>query len=293
MDWAKAKTILIVVFLAIDIFLGYVILGDSNGTAGYVDSEGLARVTGYLAEKGIQIKGEVPDRKMDMASINVKYKLFSKTNLTAAIFPVGMEFSETIGIRNVKLQSSDITVNIKDSRELAYTDNSISPSDKIDEKGCSRSIREFLARLGMKDDADIRRVEHAEGYLRFIYGQSFKGAPIYNSQMEFYVNDSGIHKARIVWFETIKPAGKRTEVISPVIALLYVPQQNKDNPDPSKEVVGVQQGYYFGTGVNEQVDESVVEQGTAFPVWKITTDRDIFYINAYNEKVEGVEKAGK
>jgi len=293
MDWAKAKTILIVVFLAIDIFLGYVILGDSNGTAGYVDKEGLERVTGYLSEKGIQIKGEVPDRKIDMASINVKYKLFNKADTAAAIFTSGEEFSETIGIRTVKLQSEDKTAYIKDNRELTYTDTSISPSDKIDEKGCGRKVRDFLTRLGMKDDADIRSVEHTDGYLRLIYGQSFKGAQIYNSQMEFYVNDSGIHKARIVWFETMKQAGKRTEVISPVIALLYVPLYNNDNPDPSKAVLGVQQGYYFGTGVNEQVDASVVEQGTAFPVWKITTDRDIFYINAYNEKIEGVEKAEK
>jgi len=37
-------------------------------------------------------------------------------------------------------------------------------------------------------------------------------------------------------------------------------------------------------------DVSEVVEGTAFPVWKIKTDRDIIYINAYNEKVEGIEK---
>jgi len=293
MDWAKAKTILIVVFLAIDIFLGYVILGDSQGTAGHVDSESLKRVTDYLTEKGISVRGEIPGRKMDMASISVKYKLFNKDSITASLFSGGGKVTETVEDSNVRLESGAVTVNIKDNRELAYTDSSIGPSEEMDEKDCSKKIRKLLTSLGIKDDAGIRRVEKAGGYMRFVYSQTFKGAQIYNSEMEFYVNASGIHEARIVWFETVRPIGKRTGVISPVIALLYVPEHNNNNPFPSKEVLEVQQGYYFGTGVNEQVDTSVVEGGTALPVWKITTERDIFYINAYNEKVEGVEKAKK
>jgi hypothetical protein len=108
--------------------------------------------------------------------------------------------------------------------------------------------------------------------------------------MEFHVNNSGVKKARIVWFETVKQSGKKTDVISPLIALLYLPKHNENSTIPSKEVLDIQQGYYFGTGEIGQVDVSKVEEGTAFPVWKITTNRDIIYINAYNEKVEGIEK---
>jgi len=184
----------------------------------------------------------------------------------------------------VKLTGKNIEISIKDRRELYYTDSSIKPAAAIDEKVCRKNIEEFLGRLGMKDDANIRKVEDLEGYKRFIYVQSFKGAAIFNSTMEFYVNNDGMHRAQ---------AGKKTEVISPVIALLYLPEYNKKSIVPSKEVLEIQQGYYFGTGASDQVDVSVVEEGTAFPVWKITTDRDIIYINAYNEKVEGIEKAKK
>jgi hypothetical protein len=186
-----------------------------------------------------------------------------------------------------------IEISLTDSRELNYIDSSIRPSVDIDEKVCRLKISEFLGRLGMKDDGSIKRVEDVKGYKRFVYSQSFKGAVIYNSLMEFYVNDSGIYRARIVWFETVRQSGKKTDVISPVIALLSVPEHNKNSILQSKEILEIQQGYYFGTGAKEQVDVSVVEEGTAFPVWKITTDRDIIYVNAYNEKVEGVEKARK
>jgi hypothetical protein len=76
-----------------------------------------------------------------------------------------------------------------------------------------------------------------------------------------------------------------------VVALLALPDYLTGTGAASLEVLKVQQGYHFGTGAIGQVDASKVEEGTAFPVWKITTNRDIIYVNAYNEKVENVEKA--
>ncbi|HYE81918.1 MAG TPA: two-component system regulatory protein YycI [Clostridia bacterium] len=291
MDWAKAKTILIAVFLAINIFLAYIIIGANTGSVSHVDSERVKQATGYLAEKGIVVKGQVPEKKSDMPPITVKQKLFSTEDIKGSLFASEEKTVESVDGSTVKINGKNIEVSIRNRRELFYTDNSIRPASIIDEKVCRESIEKFLSRLGMQDDASIRRVGDLEGYKRFIYTQSFKGAAIYNSLMEFYVNNDGIQRARVVWFETVKQAGKRKEVISPVIAMLYMPEHNNKSTTPSKEVLDIQQGYYFGTGASDQVDVSVVEEGTAFPVWRITTDRDIIYINAYNEKVEGIEKA--
>lgn len=289
MDWAKAKTILIAVFLASNLFLAYMIIGANTGNSVDVDGEKIKLIIDYLAEKNITVKDQIPTKKTDMPSITVKYKLFKKEDIVEQIFSPEEKAAETVEGSTVKLKGSNIEVSIKDSRELYYTNSSIRPGT-ADEKACSKKIKEFLDRLGLKDDANTRRVEDLDGYKRFIYGQSFKGAPIYNSIMEFYVNDEGVQKARIVWFETIKQEGRKSAVISPVIALLALPQYNADNGAKGLEVLGVQQGYHFGTGAAGQVDTSKVEEGTAFPVWKITTNRDIIYINAYNEKVEGIEK---
>jgi regulatory protein YycI of two-component signal transduction system YycFG len=291
MDWAKAKTILIAVFMAINIFLGYRIIDASTGSIGYVDSEKIKLVTNYLAEKNIVVKGQVPVKKTDMPSITVKYKLFKREDIVESFFSPEKTAAESIEGSTVRLKGKDIEVSIKDSRELYYTNNSIRPEATIDDKACRKSIKEFLDKLGINEDSNISRVENLDGYKRFIYGKSYKGAPIYNSVMEFYVNNTGIYTASIVWVETVRQAGKKTDVISPVIALLSLPEHNKNSVIPGKEVLEVQQGYYFGTGASGQVDVSKVEEGTAFPVWKVVTDRDIIYINAYNEKVEGIEKA--
>jgi regulatory protein YycI of two-component signal transduction system YycFG len=293
MDWAKAKTILITVFLAINIFLGYMIISANTGSIGYVDGERVKQITNYLAEKNITVKGQVPLKKTDMPSITVKYKLFNKADIAERFFLPEIKVEESTEGSTVKLSGDSLEVSIKDSRELLYIDSGIKPSAAIDQKICSNHIKEFLNRLGLKDDANIRQAEDVEGYKRFVYEQSFKGAIIYNSLMEFYVNDSGVQRARIIWFDTIKQASKKASVISPEIALLYLSKHYEDSVAQSIEVLEIQQGYYFGTGASGQVDTSKVEEGTAFPVWKITTDRDMIYINAYNEKVESVEKARK
>jgi regulatory protein YycI of two-component signal transduction system YycFG len=293
MDWAKAKTILITVFLAINIFLGYMIISANTGSIGYVDGERVKQITNYLAEKNITVKGQVPLKKTDMPSITVKYKLFNKADIAERFFLPEIKVEESTEGSTVKLSGDSLEVSIKDSRELLYIDSGIKPSAAIDQKICSNHIKEFLNRLGLKDDANIRQAEDVEGYKRFVYEQSFKGAIIYNSLMEFYVNDSGVQRARIIWFDTIKQASKKASVISPEIALLYLSKHYEDSVVQSIEVLEIQQGYYFGTGASGQVDTSKVEEGTAFPVWKITTDRDMIYINAYNEKVESVEKARK
>ena len=293
MDWAKAKTILIAVFLIINMFLAYMIFGARTDSIGYIDNDRIKLMTDYLAEKDITITGRIPTKRTAMPSITMKYKLFRKEDIKKSFFSSEEKVAELTSESTVSLRGKDIGISIKDSRELDYTDSRIKPAKVIDNEVCRKSIEEFLGRLGMKDDADIKVAEDIEGYKRYIYAQSFKGATIYNSIMEFHVNDSGIRKARIIWFETVKQAGKKTGVISPLIALLYLPKHNEENTVPSNEVLEIQQGYYFGTGENGQVDASKVEEGTAFPVWKITTNRDIIYINAYNEKVEGIEKAGE
>jgi len=293
MDWAKAKTILIAVFLAINVFLGYIIIGTNVGNIGYVDSEKVKKITDYLAEKNIMVKGQVPLKKTEMPLITVKYKFFSKDDIVARFFMPDKKAVESVQGNTVTLKGDNLEISIKDSRELQYLDNSIKPAAAIDEKTCSKNIEMLLNKLGLKVNTSIIRVEELDGYRKFTYEQTFKGAPVFNSVMEFYVNDSGIHKARIVWFDTLKQVGRKDSVISPEIALLYLPEHYKEIAAAGVSVLDIKQGYYFGIGASGQVDTSQVEEGTAFPVWKITTDRDIIYINAHNEKVEGVEKARK
>lgn len=293
MDWSKAKRILIVVFILINLYLGYVIIDINTGSMGYVDRESIQRVTDYLAGKNVRITGQIPDKKIGMSLINVKYKLFSGEDLKGRLFSVEEAVEESRDGHTVKLSAKAKEVSINDNRELLYTDSSITPAGDINEKACRKKVVDFLTRLGINTAGSTSSIESVEGYKHIVFRQTFRGTYIFNSVMEFYVNDSGIQRGRIIWFETVKQAGKKTEVVSPVVAVLTVADLNKNSILPSREILSVEQGYYFSTGAKDQVDVSKVEEGTAFPAWRVATDKYMIYVNAYDEKVEGVEKAIK
>lgn len=293
MDWAKAKTILIVVFLTINIFLGYMIIGTGSGSIGYVDSQKIQEAANYLADKKIIIRGEVPRKKTDLTSVTVKYKLFYKKDIVESLFLPNDKIEEIRDENILTLKNADIRIHIKDDRELFYMDNAVKPVlSEIDEKASKENIYNFLGKLGMKvKDMGIVSAGEEAGYKKYTFEQRYKGFVIYNSRMEFYVNDNGIYKASIIWFDTVKQANKGGHVVSSLDALSTIFDYYKDDIGTGLDVLSIEQGYYFGIGAKEQVDTSKIEEGTAFPVWKITTSREVIYINANNKRIEGLEKA--
>lgn len=295
MDWARAKTILIVVFLAIDIFLGYMIIGTRNGNTVYIDSQKIQEVTDYLTGKGIEIKGEIPQKKTDMPSITVKYKLFNKKEITEKILSASDEIKEIYTDSFLTMETKDVQIQLKNGREFNYLNKAIKPVfSEIDEKQCKKNIDSFIQKLGIENSGmDIVSIEEENGYAKYVYRQKYRGYVIYNSRMEYYVNDNGISKANIVWFNTINQASKNGVVVSPLDALLTMYDHYKEDIDGGFAVLGIEQGYYFGTGAEKKLDTSKIEEGTAFPVWRINTNRGLIYINAYNKIIEGMEKASK
>lgn len=295
MDWAKAKTILIAVFLGINIFLGYMIIGSGSGSIGRIDSRKIQETTEYLTENKINVKTEVPDRKTDLPPVTVKYKLFKKDSIVKNFFPPNEEIEEFRDENGLILNNGDIQIQIMEGKEFYYQDNGIKPSaDETDERTARKNIDSFIEKLGIKPGSTrIISAGKVGGYSKYVFEQLYRGFVIYNSRMEFYVNNNGIHKAGIVWFDTVKQANKTGSVVSSLDALSTMFDYYKENIGQGVGVLGIEQGYYFGIGVGKQVDTSKIEEGTAFPVWKITTDRDLIYVNGYNKHIEGLEKAGE
>ena len=295
MDWARAKTILIVVFLAINIFLGYMIIGTKNGNTVYIDSQKIQEVTDYLSGKGIEVKGEIPRKKVDMPSITVTYKLFNNKEIAEKLLLANDKIKETDTDSSLTMETEDIQIKIKNGRELNYLNKTVEPVfSEIDEKLCKKNIYGFIQKLGIENSGmDIVSAEEENGYMKYVYRQKYRGYVIYNSRMEYIVNDHGISKANIVWFNTINQVSKSGTVVSPLDALLTVYDYYKDDIGQGFAVLGMEQGYYFGTGTEKKLDTSKIEEGTAFPVWRINTSMGLIHVNAYNKRIEGVEKASE
>jgi len=295
MDWSKAKTILIAVFFTINVLLVNNIILTRNGSNSYLDSEKIEQVVNYLNNNNVVLSTEIPRKKANLPSVTVRYKIFRKDDIAAGLLASAGEIEEAEDNGILVLKAEDLELRIKDGKELSYRDNAVKPAEsKADDAACRKAIVKFCSKLGIAGKGmRLAAVSEENGYMKYVYQQKYKNYIIYNSFMEFYVNESGVHKADIIWFDTVKQAGTAATVLSPLDALASAFEHYRSSSVTGFEVLSMEEGYYFGIGANDQVDVSKIEEGTAFPVWKVSTDKGILYINAFNNRIEGIEQSNK
>ncbi len=293
MDWARAKTILIAVFLIINLFLGYQVFSNRIGNISYVDREKIAEVISYLGTKEVHVEGEIPYRKLDVPALTVQYKQFKTEEAQACLFRPEEKVTAAEGKAFISMISTDTAASIRNGTELHFERTSIPPSaGTVDEQQTRRLIDDQLNALGIKHKEKFERSKAIEdGFLTLRYEQRYKGLAIYNSRMLFSANEYGIRDATLVWFNSVEPVKQKTKIMSPTDALLKAHRFMEANEMLPVKISSIEQGYYFSTGENTELDVSKVVVGTAFPVWKVSTDRGILYINAINLMIEGFRKA--
>lgn len=288
MDWTKAKTILIIVFLFTNIFLGYELFELSMGS-NYINDTRINEIVDYLKDSNIAVNMDVPHRAKPLPTILVRYKSFSKDE-AAAIFFGNSKITDVMQNENsMWLSDGNISVQTRDTNELHYVNKAIAPSNAPNERKSKKAAESFISKMGIGGGGRFFMGETAAGgYYKFSYGQKYSGVPVYNSYIEITANETGVHEARMVWFDSIKDHTNTTEVVSSIGVLLKV-QQVLKNSGSNVAVNGMEQGYYFNvTGASSKAVE-----GTAFPVWKVNTNIAVLYINAYDEKVERMDKVAQ
>lgn len=290
MNWSRAKNILIVVFLLSNIYLSIVLI-NTSGDIKKVSQEKVEETTSYLKKHNIIVNCKVPNKAENLPIVIVKYKDFSKNEIK------GMFFNEMSGVKDVedrdeiRVYDDKTSILIKNNIEFNYTNKAVEQVDNVDVRK-SRTVAQSFVKLFRIENADkyLIDTERTKGYVRLIYKQNYRKLHVDDSFLEIYANQNGVYNARVLWFDTIKQSERPMEVITSVGALLAVWSEFKSVKD-AVEITGIEQGYYFNTEYMKQFDVSRAIEGTAFPVWKITTNKGILYVNAYDGKVETILQA--
>jgi regulatory protein YycI of two-component signal transduction system YycFG len=288
MDWKRAKTILIIIFLVINILLSYQLFATGKNQYRYTDSEELKSIQQYLISKNIDLKTEIPDKAPVIPSLRVKYSSFDVERVKKMFFE-GKEPKLTQFSDGYALDSGDISVEVKNGIYLTYKNNAIKikQGEVRKEKGLSQ-IDRFIE--GLKLDIGNRYTKVSEikdGYMKMVLGQQYKNIPVENSQIEIVTTEEGVAEAKVNWFEWIK-ADSKLNITTPVVALLTAFEKTKASETPII-IKQIRQGYYFNISNQGGASEGEALEGIVFPMWVIETDKNQIYINAYNEKFEKVQ----
>lgn len=288
MNWSKAKTILIIIFLIADVFLFYVTYTGDIRSIGHNNKENTLKIIEHLQKQGIIVKGTIPSKGNPAPLLYVKYKSLSKEEGRRIFF----DSHEAVRINEksdkIKFESNDALLELGMEGQILYYNNSIDEGgENVDEELAQKNIEDFLLALDInKSDLIEIKKEKTKSYIKVNYSQSYKNQFIDNTHLEIKATDNSIIYAKLLWFDSIKNGKTKNEVIAPVKALMKLSEIYRDE-DTTVTVEEINQGFLFNIGAHQAFDVASVEEGTAMPVWRIKTDMGNIYINAYNGTVEG------
>ncbi|MDG5472374.1 two-component system regulatory protein YycI [Jeotgalibacillus sp. ET6] len=267
MDWSKTKTIFIIVFLVLNVFLFILFLNK------YEDSQLSIRsplsADERLVEDNITFS-ELSNEADPQPYLNAKAYEFAQTDVD------GLE-QQSATVRNDILLASELTQPV----DIA------NPSDPEE---LEELLDEFI--IGGEDYSFWKYEEEEQ---RLIYYQEFEGMPIYHNitgRMVVQLNDQN----QAVSYEqtmlgTIEKFPDEQDLISPREAFLEYYKLSA--VEPNSEVVESELGYYSIIQLTDAASETQV----LTPAWKITIeqedgDREVHYLNAVNFSIIEIDFEG-
>ena len=288
MNWSKAKTILIIVFLIADIFLFYVTYTGDISNNGIIGKNSMAQIIEHLENQGILVKSFIPSKGNPSPLLYVKYKLLNKEEAKEIFFDLDDNIIVKENEQKISMESSKILLEMLSNGDIFYLNKSLNNKDdgNIDEAQAQKNIDEFLKLLDIdQNDAIVVNKVIEDNSIIIRYNQSYKNQFIDNTYLEIKTTNKGVAYVKMLWFESVKNGKTKNEVISPIKALMKLSELYRQ-VERTVTVEDISQGYYFRFNIEQAFDVKSVEEGTAIPVWRIKTDLGNIYINAYNGTVE-------
>lgn len=251
MDWSRAKTILILAFLFLDVFLGYQVY--ASRTERWLNTEAVQgdqwNIERYLNQQNIQLKTEIPQETAEMKYLNVEY---------LGVNP--LTFQDMPGIK-ITLDKSAIMAKLTP------------PLPIRDQTSAEEILRQLSPRLAHADQYQLDR--YYSGKERLVYWQLYDKVPLFVARLDVMVGKGTVDSYTQSYFH-IRSQGSGRQVTSAYTALRSLVE--KEVIQPGEKIESVTLGYY-GYSYNAVIQ-------VLAPVWRVIHDGKEHYINAFTGAVE-------
>jgi regulatory protein YycI of two-component signal transduction system YycFG len=286
LNLSQAKSILIIAFLGLNIFLGYHLwLEPQTTVVGPTQQEELERLEKELAEANVQLKVSLPRQVQRSSFLTVKPAEFEKI------------------AERILSAEEELSVQREEDRNIYITEKgrlSVHRSGLITYERCSGEILDDGATTMEKDDAleliegFIERYELNPGsaaldYLlqtpetglwQARYTQSYQGLPLFTGYLEVVAGREGVREFALYWLEPLEfQEGNEMEVISITVALRRLLEELETYSNEETAVTNISFGFY-----SKEYDAQKWEMP---PVWRFrVNDTQTYYINAFTGNLE-------
>jgi len=269
MNWNKAKTILIIAFIILNIFLIYAVNENNKQNYEGLDDRFIKKVEENLAEKNIIIEAEIAKEIYKMPLLEVKYRIFQEKDV---LYFLGDKYEERIE-EEYFVKDNGSYIKIENNKKLTYNIRGINEAFNISEEEGLKFVEDFIKikKINLENyELDSKITE--ENIHIFTYKRIYENKILENDYYRFIVDSDGVAGIEVQNIETVEPKEGLIYVTSAYESLLRL----KNESDNKKIIKEVEICYY--TNENTLEWENIV-RANMDPTWKVVfKDGDIKYL---------------
>ncbi|MCX8130858.1 MAG: two-component system regulatory protein YycI [Clostridia bacterium] len=258
MDWSKAKSVLIVVFLILNAFLSVYLISLYQGNS--VHRKNIINAVKILEDKGIKVMCKIPETR-DSYSINYENSVLDKNMIASVLFGSNM-ISGAI-INGQEMQRGSKRILFTDNSSFLYTDAKLVQNTQIFEKEkivkiCSKLLADL--KLPVSDFYLDSYVTQPDGSVNLIFIEKVENYIIFSNRFEMSFYNGEIIRLKAAVAKINKGQKIKIKNIVPAYQILlrnYIGESNII-------VNGIDLGY----------DCRYLEEGTSSttsPIWRVRT----------------------
>lgn len=270
MNWEMTKNWLIGIFLVLDLILGWQLEQSRQALRDYVESYSdlLANTKTLLADRGFTLATDVPSDQPDLSAFEATYSALPPAEVWHIAFPHA---------KSVKAEGNAIVTNEGQIRVVGIGTWEVAYNLPI-----AVSANDLLTYVWHGADYEPDVIASSPGDTAF--DEMYKTYPIFDARVDFDYDSgttSGYTQTHLAQFTT---TGQPKPIISALDALVSLANSIDKSGNPAdNRILNIDLGY---------AQKIVLDSSTAstlthywFPVWRVSTSQQVYYINAFTGEV--------
>lgn len=285
MNLGRAKSILIIAFAGLNLFLGYHLFWPDFGrlTGVSVTAEDLRAIEVLLNDNNYFLQTNL-DRSVQVSDFLIVTPARSFQGAILQDFiKKGARVTESEHATAYRAEEETAVVYSSGLIRIIYEPGVVlaEGSQDLEERRLKEIVGTFLTEEQLMPEGivfDYKEKSEA-GYITLYYHQTYKEMPIYAGQLQVFIDSDQLTRIELYWLEPVERLPLREmEVISSAEALKNLVDQLGASPEP-RDIKGIELGYFSG--------EYDAEKWEMPPVWRIMLDsNEHHYINAFTGTIE-------
>ncbi len=276
MNWNKAKNIIIMILMFLNIIL---LLVSHYGNDEYIlSSEKEKAIIKLLNEDGVKIETGIPVKFQPSHYLSLDIVDYDVDELKKLFFEDNEDVKRSIEFEATIFKTSEKILKINEA-DIVYEKLCTEKSSDIFEGSEAKKEAERVIKSLIKNkNYELQEIKFENGSYYLKYYEIYLKNKVYSNYINFVINKDGIEKMKLSRYGAVGFYGARREVCSADEALFsWLLEMKGKNSYVNIVIDDMEQGYCF--------EESTLKTRVV-PCYRISVkDGETYYINAYTSEI--------